>query len=123
MKTNVFFHGSGVAGNPCMPLSDDAQDPSHRCSSDDRRTYLTYAERILAYMQVRIPQSRRLLRLARRLLTASATVQDCCAAPFNKFLFVLDASFTSALAAWAVVPFADGLVLANLNAGLLFIWR
>ena len=41
----------------------------------------------------------------------------------NKFLFVMAPvmALAPALAAWAVVPFADGLVLANVNAGLLYL--
>jgi len=41
----------------------------------------------------------------------------------NKFLFIAAPvlSIAPALAAWAVVPFDDGLVLANVNAGLLFL--
>ena len=41
----------------------------------------------------------------------------------NRFLFVLAPviALGAALAAWAVVPFGDGLVLADINAGLLYI--
>jgi NADH-quinone oxidoreductase subunit H len=41
----------------------------------------------------------------------------------NKFLFVAAPvlALTPALAAWAVVPFGDGMELANVNAGLLYI--
>lgn len=41
----------------------------------------------------------------------------------NKFLFVLAPvlSIAPALVAWVVIPFEDGLVLANINAGLLFL--
>jgi len=41
----------------------------------------------------------------------------------NKVLFILAPilSLTTALAAWAVVPFSGGLVLADINAGLLYV--
>jgi NADH-quinone oxidoreductase subunit H len=41
----------------------------------------------------------------------------------NKFLFVIAPilSLMPALAAWAVVPFGDGMEVANVNAGLLYI--
>lgn len=41
----------------------------------------------------------------------------------NKVLFILAPiiSLGTALAAWAVVPFGDGMVLADINAGLLYI--
>jgi NADH-quinone oxidoreductase subunit H len=41
----------------------------------------------------------------------------------NKFLFVVAPmlSLMPALAAWAVMPFADGWVLANIDAGLLYV--
>lgn len=41
----------------------------------------------------------------------------------NKFLFVLAPVLTiaPALAAWAVVPFSPEIVLADINAGLLYI--
>lgn len=41
----------------------------------------------------------------------------------NKLLFVMAPalSLATALAAWAVVPFGDGLILANVNAGLLYL--
>src|SRR4029078_6611447 len=41
----------------------------------------------------------------------------------NKFLFVLAPvmAITPALAAWAVIPFSPALVLADINAGLLYV--
>ncbi|MCD1621300.1 NADH-quinone oxidoreductase subunit NuoH [Citromicrobium bathyomarinum] len=41
----------------------------------------------------------------------------------NKGIFIIApiVTFTVALAAWAVVPFADGVVLADINVGLLYI--
>lgn len=42
----------------------------------------------------------------------------------NKYLFVVAPLFSlvPALATWAVIPFDDGLVLANINAGVLFLF-
>ncbi|MDO8989058.1 MAG: NADH-quinone oxidoreductase subunit NuoH [Sideroxyarcus sp.] len=41
----------------------------------------------------------------------------------NKFLFLMAPALalSTALAAWAVVPFGDGLILADVNAGLLYL--
>jgi len=41
----------------------------------------------------------------------------------NKGIFIIApiVTFTVALAAWAVIPFADGVVLADINVGLLYI--
>jgi len=41
----------------------------------------------------------------------------------NKFLFVIAPMITlaTAFAAWAVIPFSDGLVLADVNAGLIYV--
>ena len=89
--------------------------------------YLTLAERkVIGYMQVRIGPNRvgyyGLLQ----------PLADCIKLMFkeiiiptgsNKFLFVVAPvlALMPALAAWAVVPFSDGMVLANVNAGLLYI--
>jgi len=89
--------------------------------------YLTYAERrILAFMQVRVGPNRvgpygllQPLADGLKLLFKEIIVPIRA----NKILFLLAPAlvFATALAAWAVVPFADGMVLANINAGLLFI--
>jgi len=41
----------------------------------------------------------------------------------NKFIFLLApvVTFTLAMLAWAVIPFGDGLVLADLNVGILYV--
>jgi NADH-quinone oxidoreductase subunit H len=89
--------------------------------------YLTLAERkIIGYIQVRIGPNRvgprgLLQPIADGLkLLMKETILPSNA---NRFLFLLGPviSLTAALAAWAVVPFDGGLVLADLNAGLLYI--
>jgi NADH-quinone oxidoreductase subunit H len=44
--------------------------------------------------------------------------------PSNRYLFVIAPTLTlaPALAAWAVIPFGKGIVLADINAGLLYIF-
>jgi NADH-quinone oxidoreductase subunit H len=89
--------------------------------------YLTYAERrILGYMQDRVGPNRvgyfGLLQPVAdgiKLLMKEIIIPSGA----NKFLFITAPilSIAPALAAWAVIPFADGLVLANVNAGLLYI--
>ena len=89
--------------------------------------YLTLAERkILGFMQVRPgpnrvgiwgllqPVADGLKLLCKEVIIPSGS---------NKFLFVLAPvlSLAPALAAWAVVPFGDTLILANVNAGLLYL--
>ncbi|MBT0963791.1 NADH-quinone oxidoreductase subunit NuoH [Denitromonas iodatirespirans] len=89
--------------------------------------YLTYAERkVIGYMQVRIGPNRvgplGLLQpiadgvklLLKEVLVPSAT---------SKGLFIIGPilAIAPSLAAWAVVPFWDGGVLANVDAGLLFL--
>ncbi len=89
--------------------------------------YLTYAERkVIGYMQVRIGPNRvgfkgllqpiadGLKLMMKEIIIPSGS---------NKFLFVLAPVLTiaPALAAWAVIPFTPELVLANVNASLLYI--
>ena len=89
--------------------------------------YLTYAERkIIGFMQVRIGPNRvgykgllQPIADAVKLLMKEIVVPTGA----NKFLFVLGPVLTiaPALAAWAVIPFSPDLVLANVDAGLLYI--
>lgn len=90
--------------------------------------YYTMAERkVIGYMQLRIGPNRVGIRgvgqpiadaiklLFKELIVPSAS---------NKFLFVIAPviSLATALTAWSVIPFSEGLVLANLNAGVLFLF-
>ncbi len=89
--------------------------------------YLTYAERkIIGYMQVRIGPNRvgprgwlQPIADAVKLMFKEIVIPNFA----NKFLFLLAPvlSIGTALAAWAVVPFNAELVLADVNAGLLYI--
>jgi NADH-quinone oxidoreductase subunit H len=89
--------------------------------------YYTYAERkVIGYMQVRIGPNRVGFR---GLLQPFADVVKLLMKEIvlptraNKLLFLLapTIALTTALAAWAVFPFSDRLVLADVNAGLLYI--
>ena len=90
--------------------------------------YYTYAERkVIGYMQDRIGPNRvgafGLLQpivdgvklLLKEVITPSAS---------SRYLFVVAPvlSFTPAIAAWAVIPFGEGLVVSNANAGLLYLF-
>jgi NADH-quinone oxidoreductase subunit H len=89
--------------------------------------YYTYAERkIIGYMQVRIGPNRvgpkgwlQPIADAVKLMFKEVVVPSGA----NRALFLLAPMLTigPALAAWAVFPFSPELVLANINAGLLYI--
>jgi NADH-quinone oxidoreductase subunit H len=89
--------------------------------------YLTFAERkIIGYIQVRIGPNRvgprgwlQPIADALKLLTKEVVIPSGA----NRFLFLLAPilALGPALAAWAVVPFGSEMVLADINAGLLYI--
>jgi len=98
--------------------------------------YLTYAERkIIGYMQVRIGPNRvnlSIIPVLNKIRGFGQPIADAVKLMFkeiiipsnaNRFLFVIAPvlAMAPALAAWAVVPFADGWVLTDINAGLLYI--
>ena len=89
--------------------------------------YLTFAERkIIGYMQVRLGPNRvgprgwlQPIADALKLLTKEIILPSAS----SRFLFLLAPvlAIAPALAAWAVVPFADGMVLASVDAGVLYV--
>lgn len=95
--------------------------------------YLTFAERkIIAYMQIRVGPNRVTFFGIPWLRGWGQPIADAVKALMkeiviptgaNKLLFILAPILTimPALAAWAVVPFSAELVLADVNAGLLYI--
>jgi NADH-quinone oxidoreductase subunit H len=94
--------------------------------------YVTYAERkVIGAMQVRIGPNRvgffgfRLWGLGQPIADAVKLLMKEVILPSkaNKFLFLTAPvlSIAPALAAWAVIPFDRGMVLTDLNAGLLYV--
>ena len=89
--------------------------------------YVTYAERkIIGYMQDRIGPNRvGPLGLLQPIADGMKLFFKELIVPShaNRYLFVVAPilAIAPALAAWAVVPFDQGLVLANINAGVLYI--
>lgn len=95
--------------------------------------YLTFAERkIIAYMQIRVGPNRVtffgipwLRGWGQPIADAVKAIMKEIVIPTgaNKFLFILAPVLTimPALAAWAVIPFSPEVVLADINAGLLYI--
>ena len=89
--------------------------------------YLTYAERkLIGYMQVRVGPNRvgpkgwlQPIADALKLLMKEIVIPTKA----NKFLFIIAPmlSIGPSLAAWAVVPFSEELVLSNIDASLLYV--
>lgn len=89
--------------------------------------YLTYAERkVIGWMQVRIGPNRvGPLGLVQPIADGLKLLMKEIIIPAgaNRGLFILGPilAIAPALAAWAVIPFTDTLVLANVDAGLLYV--
>ncbi|OJZ19009.1 MAG: NADH-quinone oxidoreductase subunit H [Thiobacillus sp. 65-29] len=89
--------------------------------------YLTYAERkVIGWMQVRIGPNRvGPLGLVQPIADGLKLLMKEIIIPAgaNRGLFILGPilAIAPALAAWAVIPFTDTLVLANIDAGLLYV--
>ena len=89
--------------------------------------YITYAERkIIGYMQIRVGPNRvgprgwlQPIADAMKLLFKEVIIPT----KSDKFLFLIAPvlSIMPALAAWAVIPFDRGIVLTDVNAGLLYV--
>jgi NADH-quinone oxidoreductase subunit H len=89
--------------------------------------YLTFAERkIIGYMQIRLGPNRvgpkgwlQPIADAMKLMFKEIIIPSRA----DRFLFLLAPvlSFGPALAAWAVIPFGDGMLISNLDAGLLYL--
>ena len=89
--------------------------------------YLTFAERkVIGYMQTRVGPNRvgpkgwlQPIADALKLMTKEIVLPSGA----SRFLFIVGPilSIGPALAAWAVIPFDEGMVLANVDAGLLYL--
>ncbi|UCE89491.1 MAG: NADH-quinone oxidoreductase subunit NuoH [Pseudomonadota bacterium] len=89
--------------------------------------YLTLAERkIISYMQVRLGPNRVGPRGSLQPIADAVKLmfkEIILPSGANRILFLLSPviSIATALAAWAVIPFDDGAVLSEVNAGLLYV--
>lgn len=90
--------------------------------------YLIYAERkVIGYIQVRIGPNRvgvkGLLQPIADLIKL-ITKEIIIPTKSNKYLFVIAPllSLAPSLAGWAVIPFQEGMVLADINAGVLYVF-
>lgn len=90
--------------------------------------YLIYVERkVIGYIQVRVGPNRvgfkGLLQPIADLIKL-ITKEIIVPTKSNKYLFIIAPIFSlvPSLVGWAVIPFQQGMVLANLNAGVLFLF-
>lgn len=90
--------------------------------------YLTFAERkVIGYIQSRLGPNRvGPYGLLQPIADGLKLIQKEIIIPTasNKYLFVIAPilAMAPALAAWAVIPFQEGMMLANINAGVLFLF-
>lgn len=90
--------------------------------------YLIYAERkVIGYIQVRIGPNRvgfRGLLQPIADLIKLITKEIIIPTRSNKYLFIVAPLFAlvPSLAGWAVIPFSQGVVLSNINAGVLYLF-
>lgn len=90
--------------------------------------YLTFAERkVIGYIQVRIGPNRVGIKgLLQPFADLIKLISKEIIVPSksNKYLFVIAPLFALApsLAGWAVIPFSQGMVLADINAGILYVF-
>jgi len=125
--SDILGWGEGVLGPLWLPVWTGAKILVIALPLIIAVAYLTYAERkVIGWMQVRIGPNRvgpfGLLQPfadVLKMLFKEVIVPTGA----NRWLFFIAPmlSLAPALAAWAVVPFTDRLVLSNINAGLLYI--
>lgn len=90
--------------------------------------YLTFAERkVIGYIQVRIGPNRvGIAGLLQPIADVIKLISKEIVVPTrsNRYLFVIAPlfAFIPALAGWAAIPFEDGVVLANMDAGVLYLF-
>lgn len=90
--------------------------------------YITMGERkVISYMQGRIGPNRVGFRGIFQPIADALKLMHkevICPSASNKYLYFIapTLSIAPALAAWAVIPFAKGWVLANVNAGVLYLF-